>query len=107
MWRNVVTNPVISGPIILLIIAGQVPIPNFQLPRSPFAGGRRIAGNARPRPPPVRGPVPADDAYRQAGRDGGARDDAGALPALPPHPHLRTPRLARSPGVHPRARPPA
>src|SRR4051794_39692708 len=34
MCRKVVHNPVISGPIIVSIISGQLPIPNFQLPRS-------------------------------------------------------------------------
>src|SRR5580704_12908885 len=50
---------------------------------------------------------PADDAARQARRDGRAGDDARPLPALPAHPHLRTARLAGPVDVCARARDPA
>src|SRR6266850_1389857 len=38
MCRKVVISPVISGPIIRSIISGQLPIPNFQLPRPNVSG---------------------------------------------------------------------
>ena len=46
----------------------------------------------------------ADDAGRQAGGHGRAGDDAGAVPAVPAHPHLRAPRLARPARLRPELR---
>ena len=70
-------------------------IPVYRLERSVSAAGTQIL---------IRRAVPAHDPDRQAGGDGGAGDDAGALPALPAHPDLRAARLARPPGVRPRPR---
>src|SRR4029434_918547 len=123
MCRNVVISPVISGPIILAIITGnpksQIPDPKSQ---AKLGVSRRIGiwnvgfgiwdvltmgGNARWGPIPVGGAVPADDAHREARGHCRAGNDARALPPLHAYPDLRGERLARSAGLHARARHPA
>src|SRR5258705_9313393 len=98
MCLNVVISPVISGPIILLIISAkaqnpnpksQIPSPN---PSRPVAVGIWGLGfglwdflyngpDARRCPRPVGGPVPADHSDRQARGHGGAPHDAPPGPA--------------------------
>src|SRR5258705_10069396 len=120
MCLNVVISPVISGPIILLIISAkaqnpnpksQIPSPN---PSRPVAVGIWGLGfglwdflyngpDARRCPRPVGGPVPADHSDRQARGHGGARDDARPVPAGPPPPPLFAGRPGPAPPLSPRA----
>src|SRR4051812_35699677 len=100
MCRNVVISPVISGPIILAIISAgsrQLPAAGPLWPAACTLGRCTLAAarwplpayngpDARRRPCPVGGPVPADHPHRQARGHGGARDDARAVSAVPAHP---------------------
>src|SRR5436190_789849 len=117
MCRNVVISPVIRGPIILTIIATnpktQNPRPKTQfvrLTRGPWIWRFgiwdlfTITDNARRRPIPVGGAVPADDPHREARGHCRAGHDARTLPPLPTHPDFRAAWMARQARLHHRAR---
>src|SRR5215208_1860945 len=105
MCRNVVISPVISGPIILPIIAindesqNPNPTPGCEFGISHF-DLLTMGGNARWRSITVGGAVSPHDAHREARSDGRAGHDAGAVSPVPTHSHLRAPRMAGPARVH-------
>src|SRR5262245_43260370 len=117
MYRKVVISPVIRGRIILtiitrsvgglwLVVRGRIDLPttNYQ---PPTRGLLTMGGNARRRPIPVGGAVPADNAHREARGHRRAGDDARAVPPLQAHLDFRATRMARPARLHARARHPA
>src|SRR5262245_15239526 len=87
-YLKVVANPTINGRMTAIALSLPGPIRSSKSRHAGLYTASALAGAGH-------------DAGREPGGDGGAGHHARAVPALPPHSHLRTTGLARPADLRP------